>query len=800
MSHCSTNWNLSINGDYTVCDSHIAIMRENSCDKGLVIYIYELHTNTSYSSTANNLAESTINTHTRIKRIKYSCQSMDINYSKYYMSISADGKYLAISWLPNPRMGPQSSMKYCCIYDLTAIPFETAQQISNSQQQHSFPALPMQLIEFYGACVFMADKKLVLLNKDQVRVYQKEHCMEENENRKTFVIDLSVDLCLKNENVALFPGYTYCGFTNTYALVSNDHTIATTTSTTTTTTTAVGDDSANVVLPDSEHNNVLRNKLRQEHPNTLISFGNDMDMNEHENQDIDEFDIDMVDTVDEDVFDYHDIKENIDYEMFCEEHHFIKSNIETIKSASIINVIVNERSDLLLWSLRDRKMVFFDKLDSTVINNEDREQQQPQDLIFAFTPKQNLLAFTKSYRQYKDISRLVNDTPVLNVRDADSGIVISRLYLPVGRSIAGVSQIEFLQDGMYIMIISYSHLTCYFDLYDVASESHLDSFSLETNNQINIDKSVFILNRQIPLEFGCGTFILATHATIAAYRTMNKSETVIDQMVTGDTFFVNSISYEFKKIGFFQDAYENFNRFHDTKNYDKNYVILTLKKESGSSDLFKLSLTYHSKIEKIRIESSCPAYFLDTDWSYLMTYTKLHSSSSYSELTVWRISFVDGTRKGIRLNTNRIIRLEEVVYSFSQNTQYPLSTIVGYPSILYNLTCLSKNNIDRMNPVVIQPNNAEGIPVLIIILNDPRDMTDYSGVYARTSKVNRSVNTEQFTLAIPLNSYTTLECHLHALANECESLKRREKFLRKDLAKIVSIHFFLFTLHNYLII
>jgi hypothetical protein len=781
MSHSSTtngNWNRHINDDYTVCDSHIAIIKENSCEKGMIIYIYELLIDASYSSAE----ASNINTYSKIRRLKYSCRSMDINYSKYYMSLSTDAKYLAISWLPNPRMGLQQSMQYCCIYDITAIPFEDVQQIKKDEQTHLLPTLPVQFIQFHGACVFMTGKKLALLNKNQVRVYQMEQRVEEeNNDAKTFVIDFSVDLCLKSEDVALFPGYNYCRFTNTYALVSTENTAA-----------GNNSNSANSsVLPASRHH-PPRRELRQECHDDAASFGDDtigFDDSKHQDQDKDELDIDM-DDIDVDVFLDHDIvmETDVDYETFCEEHRFIKSNIETIKSAGIINVIVNGQTDLLLWSLRERKLIFFDKLDDTTqLKGHSKDREQQQDLIFAFTPRQNLLAFTRRYNPFQDISKLMDNTPVLNVRDADSGVVISQLHLPTDRLIAGVSQIEFLQDGMYIMIISYSHLKCYFDLYDVISESHLDSFSLEISNQVNTNKCMFILNNQMPLKHGCGLFTLATYSTNPI---IDKPSEVMNGTVSTDAFFVNSINYEFKKIGFFQDAFEHCNRFHHSNCCKEDNVLWTLTKLKESRDIHVLKRIKWRRIQKERTEKSCPAYFLDTNRSYLMTYTQLHDFSSFSALTVWKISSAGEVWEDTRESFDKLIRLEEIVYSFPQTAKYSLSTIAGYPSILYNLTCLSRDRIDRMNPVVVQPNNAECIPVLIIKLNDPLDMMDYGSVYSRTKKGDQSqMISQKFTLAIPLNSYTTLECHLHALANECESLgSSKQRFLRNDLAKIVSIN------------
>jgi hypothetical protein len=64
------------------------------------------------------------NTSDHIKRLKYSSRPMDITYCSSCLSLSKDGHFLAICWLSNPRLGKHSAMKYCSVYDLSALPFD----------------------------------------------------------------------------------------------------------------------------------------------------------------------------------------------------------------------------------------------------------------------------------------------------------------------------------------------------------------------------------------------------------------------------------------------------------------------------------------------------------------------------------------------------------------------------------------------------------------------------------------------------------------------------------------------------
>ncbi|KAI7892672.1 uncharacterized protein EV154DRAFT_187031 [Mucor mucedo] len=748
---------------YAICDNSIAILKEESNACG-VVYIYPIRTIDDMTNERkarqyfngydykfdNNLDE--------VKMVCYSQNPIENSYSTMFMSLSKDGSYLAISWLPNPRLGPNMAMKYCTVYDLKDLqPCKIADSIN------IILTMPVRIIEFYGGCSFTAEEnKLVLLNQDEVRVYALIY----NPSLRIESFELEFSLDLSNTSASLSPAYNYDNKTPTYFLfplgkggstnvipqvIVPKHPVEYQSLTNSPTNSILDDDIFfNIEDDDEDKENDEWNTKDEDYivVKNHISLDQDQDDSpsdvEHKDnikqQDVEQFSQITEASSDQSInIGYHI---PLHHQLFDKNNEFIKMNMDNIQlynviccvSTSSLQHTESHKNNLYVWSLNNKKMIHYNQL---------RDDSQ---YLTAFSRQLNLVAIAKKYDENNNLTRLVIE-PAVHVYDCKSGIVVVTLSFPQNRSIAGITQVLFLQKDSYIMTVSFSYNECYVDIWDLGTGMHLDCCTSNVDHRkVFVQESQFVLHNNIQLKYGCGVFI--------------RAEIPQELTETDDTHLkAGTRELCIQRVRFFETKYNHACQCQSTKFWN-------LTKPNPFTGQHVLHRRKDKTLPDANISSSATilkvAYFLDQNETYLMTcYNKGYNRHTFF-MTIWRVTAGVSCRRKTDSH-KRMVKLNNVVYSFRYSTAYAVSgRTAGYPDLLLNLQAAIQRCISHINPVVVTPLNSTGLPVLLIRINDELDMTNYSLVAHQEPGDNSHFFS--YTVAIPLHAYSLIECHLNVLA------------------------------------
>lgn len=452
-------------------------------------------------------------------------------------------------------------------------------------------------------------------------------------------------------------------------------------------------------------------------------------------------------------------------------------NIDNIKLSSVICCISpsfqktdseTQKNNLLVWSLNSKKLIYFKQLDDD------------SQYLTAFTEKNNLIAVAKKYNENYDITRLIKK-PVVDVYDCDSGITVVQLSLPQDRLIAGVSQISFLQKDNYIMTVSYSFNMCLIDIWDTGTGIHLDCFETQIdNNKVSAQYSQFVLHDAIQLRYGCGVFIRAEHPTLnnsPPPESGSQEDTSQKNLSQQNYISIGSKHLFLQRISFFDSYYDHSCICGSTKFW-----------RLAKSSRFQGKHTLYRRKDKMSIPKlineglGWPAYFLNEKETYLMTCTQKRSNVRDTfTMTVWDVTPDQSCRKRGDCH-DRTITLNMVVYSFIYTANYKVQVMVGYPASFLDLRTAIRKCIAHINPIIVNPPNASGTPILLMKINDTHEKTNYSMVIEQQGYTMKPT---PYTIALPLHMYSLLECRLHILANGNMTIN----YSYQSFAHIVSIVF-----------
>lgn len=775
---------------YAICDNAIAVLKEDSNACGMV-YIYPIYTidhetpkqeeeqyfDGYYYKFDDNLDKAKI--------VCYSKQLIENSYSTMFMSLSKDGRYLALSWLPNPRLGPNHAMKYCMVYDLIGlIPCEIIHSKDISL------TLPIRIIEFYGGCSFTAEEnKLVLLNQNQVRVYAFSY----NVSLHFESLDLEYSLDLSNTYATLSAAYNYDNRTPTYFLFSladncprnvissqlikskDDPSMISNSATN-----RMNDDDLFFSDQEQEDDETNSESNSKDEDYTLIkddlSFDerNDLFYNEEEQDDFPS-DLETNDMkqqesckktestshqyINDDKYDT-----PLHHQMFDKDNEFIKMNIDNVKLYNVICCVssleeTSTKTNLYVWSLEKKKIIHYNPL---------KENNQ---YLTAFSKGLNLVAISKKYDENNHLTRLFTE-PAVNIYDCKSGVAIVQLFFPKDRSIAGITQVLFLQNDNYIMTVSFSYNECSMDIWDIGTGMHLDCFTKDIDHRkVFVQESQFFLNDNIQLLYGCGVFIRVE----------------ISQELTSPhepCLPAGSRHLYIQRVKFFKTNYNHACQCQSTKFWTITKPSLFTGEHVLTRRREKTSLY---KSISCSVNLSGVAYFLDQNQSYLMTcYKKMHHRQSFV-MTVWKVTAGVSCRRKTDCH-KMMVTLNHVVYSFIYSVGWSLNDpLAGYPALFLDLKRGIQTCIHHMNPIIVTPPNANGVPVLLIKINDALDKTNCSLVLHRQDE-GTLPRFFSYTLAIPLHAYSLIECHLHVLANGTNTPFSYETFT--DIVSIYQLFFF----------
>ncbi|KAG2198199.1 hypothetical protein INT47_000400 [Mucor saturninus] len=397
-----------------------------------------------------------------------------------FMSLSKDGSYLAISWLPNPRLGPNMAMKYCTVYDLNDLqPCKIADSIN------IILTMPVRIIEFYGGCSFTAEEnKLVLLNQDEVRVYALSY----NPSLRIESFELEFSLDLSNTSASLSPAYNYDSNTPIYFLfplskggstnvipqmVVPKHPVEYQSLTNSPTNSILDDDIFFDIEDDDEdkENNEWNTKdedyIAEKDYISLNQDQNDFLSDVEHKDNIKQQDVEQSSQIIEASSDqainkgYHI---PLHHQLFDENNEFIKMNMDNIQlynviccvSTSSLQHTESHKNNLYVWSLHNKKMIHYNQL---------RDDSQ---YLTAFSRQLNLVAIAKKYDENNNLTRLVTE-PAVHVYNE-----------------------------------------CYMDIWDLGTGMHLDCCTSNVDHRkVFVQESQFVLHNNIQLRYGCGVFIRA---------------------------------------------------------------------------------------------------------------------------------------------------------------------------------------------------------------------------------------------------------------------------------------------------
>lgn len=697
-----------------------------------------------------------------IKKLCYSGVPMDVTYSSRYISMSKDGRYLAISWLPNPRLGANIAMKYCVAFDLDRM-----------EDQNNVSKIPCAIIEFSGGSVFTQDGKFVLINNSIASVYS---IGDDSEFTLDFSLNLSTTATLSHGK----DGKTFDFFPSSIALFNDEDEIisklkaSSLTQPSSTTTAVGGNDNYDDIFFDSSNDEMLSDL--------------EEDSSEYEKMDDDDQWV-KVDSQLEDNDDKVEMteQENDPYQAFLNNDQFIKDGIESIRDYGVIILVSSfphgdaAKYNYFAWSLEEKRLIFVKQVESNTR------------YLSAFSKYKNLVAFGKKYGN--NVNHLsshqvlgTTDHPLCTVYDCASGVTVGDYGLPEGRMTSRISQLMFLQDDMYLLAVSHNANHTFFDLWDVLSASHLDTYVAKSNeDQVCKDHSRFVLHDQLPLTVGCGLYMHVEYQRPEA--------TPIQQNP-----FLSNCHYKLSvnHISFFEEDMPVVHgcqcgkaTFYKCDGFNGSLLI---PRVTGLVKYDPTSLTADTKQEWEF------AFFLDKEHNYMLVSHWDPFETGVNILLMKVYQLVDRSadnKKELHCETysqDHMLQFEKrnLKYAFMLNRNSFMRErkgLTGYPTLFLDMVAVRTYCIENLSMRMIVNNKIT--PVLLLQFNYYKKIKDVSLGFLSVHNQGKKRGSPHF-VAIPMHPFSKLESCLHGMA--CQNVislydkdgARMREFGFKDYAKLLS--------------
>lgn len=690
--------------EFTISGKYAAFLNEETDStntKCLIIHIYEFAKKAFYPNSEQVMKGAHLKLDpTTVVSIDYMKSPWGRESSQCYLSLSLDGNYLAVSWLTNPQVVSASALSYCSVYDV---------RMSAKKKEPEFkfsPTAAIRIFQFQGACAFNPHNRLALFNKNMMNIYT----IKTRRRKVELELLYSVDFRIQSGNVDLS---TRDYNSKSYSLFTSES----------------GEQDSVSSSTDQLSTMRIEDEEEQDTFDDIFYDSEGYDDFEEEEEDDDEKTLNGDARVVLSEIHHCEAKEKSG--AFRQNQDFIRRNINLLKESNVVSVFGADNM-MLLWCLADKKIVFAKKclLDAG-----------PSQLITAISKEKHLVAIASR-------SAHARGDPVVKLLDALSGTAVGCLSLPRKRAIEGVLQVLFLLD-LYILVVTYNNNGFFFDLFDVAHNTHLDSYSMPFGANTNIFRSQFMpCDRMVPLREGGGLF----------FEVQNK-DTLFNKNKPSKSAVDDGVNYvggkvEVKRMKFFEKA------FRLTNTRRKRWYLAKSDNIQGAHALYPVSGEPPSK------QDYQHAYFLDRAETYLMSIYEPETCSSYVIHSIWKVQPIRISNE--KSTTHRVISLKSIVLTYPYISSKAISNpypSINYHSMLYNLRHLE--NVERINPVIITPDNTDNTSLLVIKINDMYDSVDY-GTISGTAALLWHLNTEK-NIIIPLHRHGLVESYLNAIATQTES-------------------------------
>ncbi|CAO3655901.1 unnamed protein product [Mucor hiemalis] len=727
---------LAVNQHFALSDHSIAIAQD---DKHNVIYIYPItkeEKDDAKTAKKRRIAEQPrkdnyrINTDdpSRIKKLYYSGELMDVNYSSRFISMSKDGRYLAISWLPNPRLGINSAMKYCVVFDLDRM-----------DKDNLVSKIPCAIMEFCGGSVFTQDGKFVLIHADKVLVY----AIGDGKFTLDFTLNLSAGGSKDEKTFEFFPSST----------VLTENEIISKLNSSSLTNAAVDDDNFDDIFFDNSGDEMwsdLEEDQSDKNDDQWIK-ANSLPLPEEKGERVDPF------------------------QLFLDNDRFIRNSVDTIKDYGVVSLISSfphqsESYNLLSWSLEEKRTIFEKRVKSN------------GRYLTSFTKYKNLVAFSKKYGS--DSHNLTShqvlgtaDTPLSTIYDCASGVAVGDYCLPQGRKISRLSQVVFIQDDMYLLTVSHDAEHTYFDLWDVLSTTHLDTHIIKSNeNQVCKDYSQFVLNDQLPLTAGCGLYMHVEYQHPEAIQDSLLSTCYFDLSVVYVSFFEE----DGPVLHGCQCGKATYYEMKDGKSTLTPRVTSSITYNPAITTAACNSFFFLDKEHNYMMASHWDPDTAGVDLLMMVVYKVTHTYKR--ELACETFSQDHDLHVG----------LTDLKYAFMLNRKVFMRRregMAGYATMFLDMEAVRSYCLKHLSARMMLHNN--NTPVLVLQLNYYKTIKDISLGFLKKGNEDKQ-RSDPYFAAVPLHSFSALESRLHALASQNvvslfdkDGVHMRD-FHRTDYLKLIS--------------
>lgn len=676
--------------------------------------------------------------------------------AKQFMSISSDGRYLAISWQPlNVDAELDPSKKSVLVYKT-----EKYNHTRNALLRSYEGDKPDCMIRFQGGCSFMPDGRLALINETHLHVFELKEPNDELEVEEAYKVDLQQDL--DDDGVSRSDFYDDLpdikeevatkDVKKAKKSVSFKDLLPDTESVTSKEEHDTNEIPANDQISSSCSNDIFyeanSSQDCQQSEQQSCSFIDTLDEEEIEiisengiNSDEDFVfmrDIsspemkETISSVTTDATVDNEVKESQVVEPLNEEDSYkedkptlppppaiphsirydeesnnqriesIRKHIKTLKQSGALFITSDHRHNV--WKVEKNLIKLFFSLPR---NKNPPYRATDNEYVLAISRFNNMVIASNQYTTFNTATKPNNTTELrgcLDVYDTCSESVIARLHLPANRkSVNAILQVSFIQKDMYAIALTYHYEAsnhpsenCYFlDLWDIGSGTHLAGKSI-TSEVGYLPDAQFFINESIKLRYGCGAFIRAfpTVPPSVNHGCIKKSESLNNNTISALSAHLVPLLEDGRK----KEEIYNGNTRKDF--YISRANLTPAEKSFASKEKLELSDVFYvwskAKQPSSSYSKRIPAFSLPVYFlDNDMTYILVVLKNSFhSVISVWKlVSFTTNTSSGPLMT----VYDKQVLYSFGNTNANSIDRCLGTPAVLFDPSRILSSTSHSLN-------------------------------------------------------------------------------------------------------